>query len=343
MHKTAVLLINVGTPDAPETGAVRRYLREFLNDPRVITLPGLWRKLLVNGIIVPFRGPRSAKLYQKLWTPQGSPLLTHAMELKNKLQEKLGEEYTVYFAMRYGDPALKKVLKIITHQGHQRLIVLPLYPQYASSTTGSAMELVFGQLAAQNTIPGLLYPGAFYQHPDFIGCFARRILATSPEKYDHILFSYHGLPLNQVKAAHPGDDCSRWGCTHEVNEQNAFCYHATTYATSRLIAAQAGIAPERYTVCYQSRFARNWLSPFTDEVLKDLARQGKKKVLVVSPSFVADCLETILELGQEYREIFLHQGGEVYDWLPSLNADDDWVDTLGKMIKSCLIARTTTK
>jgi ferrochelatase len=332
MKKTAVILSNTGTPDQTSVPAVRKYLKEFLGDGRVITMPTPLRKLLVNGIIVPFRAPKSAKLYKKIWTALGSPLLVHSKKLQNKLQVKLGDEYEVMLGMRYGNPSLRKALQKVRRKQFEKVVLLPMFPQYASSTTGTITELTHREISGWNNIPALKTIGQFYHEADFIACFATNIGEKNPQKYDHIVFSYHGLPLRHVNATHQGKDCSHFSCTTEVNEHNAFCYRAACYATTRLLAEKLGLQSDQYTVCFQSRFSQNWLSPFADQVIKEKAKQGVKKMLVVSPSFVTDCLETIVEIGHEYKDIFLKNGGEKFDWVPSLNDNDQWVEFLADMV-----------
>lgn len=333
MNKKAVILVNTGTPDQPTVSAVRRYLSEFLGDDRVITLPFIASKLLVNGIIVPFRAPKSARLYQKVWTEKGSPLLWISQSLRDKVQQKLGNDYEVITAMRYGNPSLRDVLAGLKNKPISEIIIFPLFPQYASSTSGSAIELALKHIHKWNVIPQVRIMGQFYHHPGFIHSFAERINEMQPEKYEHILFSYHSLPLSHVSASHQNKDCTHFNCTAEVTPHNAFCYQATCYATTRMIARQLNLTPDRYSTAFQSRFSKNWLSPFADLVIREKAEQGIKNLLVASPSFVTDCLETIVEIGEEYREIFLAKGGERFNWVPSLNDSTIWAEVLATMIK----------
>jgi len=332
MKKTAVILSNTGTPDDTSVPAVRRYLKEFLGDGRVITMPTLLRKLLVNGIIVPFRSPKSAKLYEKVWTTEGSPLLVYSEKLKDKLQAKLGDEYEVMLGMRYGNPSLKSALQKVRENNYENVILVPLFPQYASSTTGTISELVHKEMGSWNNIPALKTIDQFYNEPKFIESFAENIGEKNPQEYDHIIFSYHGLPLRHVNATHQGKECSHFNCTTELNEHNKFCYQATCYATTRLLAEKLNLGADGYSVCFQSRFSQSWLSPFADEVIKEKAKQGVKKMLVVSPSFVTDCLETIVEIGIEYKDLFLENGGEKFDWVPSLNDNDNWIEFIAKLV-----------
>jgi protoporphyrin/coproporphyrin ferrochelatase len=332
MNKTAVILSNTGTPDDPSVGAVRRYLREFLGDKRVISLPWLPRKILVNGIIAPFRAPRSARLYEKVWTPDGSPLLVYSQLLRSKLRTVLGQNYEVLLGMRYGNPSLVSALEKVREMNFKKVVIIPLYPQYASSTSGSILELVNKRIGSWNTVPSLVSIGQFYDNPGFIDCFSQNILKKEPAKFDHVLFSYHGLPISHVNATHQNMDCNVFSCTGEINETNTFCYRATCYATTRLLADKLNLGPDQYTVCFQSRFSKNWLSPFADEEIVAKAKAGMKKILVVSPSFVTDCLETIIELGYEYRELFLENGGEQLEWVESLNDHDCWVNVLKELV-----------
>jgi ferrochelatase len=330
--KTGVLLINLGTPDSPSVGNVRSYLSQFLNDPRVIDIPWLLRKILVNLIIVPFRAPKSAKIYQKLWTDKGSPLLYHSQRAKELLQKELGPEYDVHLAMRYKNPSIPAVLEQMRRMNYARIIVLPLFPQYASASTGSALEEVMRVVRSWWVIPEVRLISQYYDHPLFIDAFVARGKQYKLEEYDHILFSYHGLPERQVDKAHPDGVCSTHDCAHEVTEENTFCYKATCYATTRLLVERLKIAPEKYTVCFQSRLDQKWLKPFSDVVVKECAEKGMKKILVFSPAFTADCLETIIEIGEEYQEIFTHHGGEKVQLVESLNDHPLWIGCLKELV-----------
>ena len=331
--KTAVLLLNVGTPDSPDTFKVRKYLSEFLNDKRVIDIPWLLRKLLVNFIIVPFRASRSAKLYQKLWTEKGSPLLFHGISLQKKLQQKLGEAYIVEFATNYGRPNINEVVKKVLKQNVNRIIAFPLFPQYASSTTGSAIEKLLKLLSSKYNIPAITTIVQYYDNPLYLEAMVSLISNYDYQSFDHIIISYHGLPLNQVNKSHYGKACEHYNCIIEVTEQNQYCYHASCYATSRLLAEKLNLDESRYTVCFQSRIAKNWLSPFTDEVITTLAKEGKKRLLVICPSFTADNLETTIEIGHEYKNLFLQNGGTKLTLVESLNDSERWVDAIGEMVK----------
>lgn len=331
--KTTVLLINLGTPDSPLTRDVRRYLSEFLNDRRVIDLPWLGRKLLVNLIIVPFRSPKSASLYKELWTPEGSPLLVNSNNLRDALRKEFKESYTVEMAMRYGNPNLKNVLAKIEKKQPDRVILFPLYPQYASSTTESSLEKAMQIISNWKQVPEIKIIHHFHDHPGFIDSFAHRIQPYRSRSYDHIIMSYHGLPQNQVREAHSGNSCESMDCAHNKTEQNNLCYLASCYETSRLLAQKLNLQDKDYTVCFQSRFSKNWTKPFTDEVVMELAETGKKRLLVISPAFVADCLETIHELGKELKEKFEQNGGDQLTLVESLNNMPQWIGALSGMVR----------
>lgn len=330
--KTAVLLVNLGTPDSPSVSDVRKYLSQFLNDPRVIDIPWLARKLLVNLIIVPFRAPKSAKIYRELWTPQGSPLLLHGISLKEKLQQVLPENYEVFLAMRYQNPSIESVLDDVLKKNFDRLLVVPLFPHYASSSSGSAVEEVMRVLSKKWVIPEVNIIGQFYDNPGYIKTFAERARVHQPETFDHVLFSYHGLPVRQVDKVYEETPCSDHHCEDGIDRDNVFCYKATCYETTRRIAAELNIPKEKYTVAFQSRLDKKWLEPFSDKVVEELAKKGCKKLLCFSPAFVADCLETTIEIGQEYKEIFEHHGGKELQLVESLNDHPLWVETLKTMV-----------
>lgn len=331
-RKTAVILVNVGTPDEPKVGAVRRYLFQFLNDRRVIDLPWLLQKFLVNVIIVPFRAPKSTKLYQMLWTEKGSPLLSISNDSKVKLQEALGENYEVFVGMRYQNPSLKAVLQTIKEKRFDKIVVLPMFPQYASSTTGTISQLVNTEIAKWNVIPELTIVSQFYRNKGFIQAFANQIKSYNPEKFDHIIFSYHGLPFSQTDRVHPGIKTAECSCHEKMPEHGHYCYKATCYETTRLLATELGLPKSAYSVAFQSRLTKNWLKPFTDEKIKELAKNGAKRILVTAPAFIADCLETTVEIGIEYQELFEKHGGEKIQLVESLNSGEEWISTLQQIV-----------
>lgn len=330
--KRAVLLVNVGTPDKPTVQAVRRYLTQFLNDARVIDLPWIVRKILVNLIIVPFRAPKSTKLYQQLWTEQGSPLLYYLNNLTTKLQLTLGDDRMVMGAMRYGNPSLKKALKTLKTQHLDELIILPLFPHYASSSTGTVKEFIMKELAKWESMPDLKFIGQFYDHPAFLDAFEQQIRNHHYQDFDHILFSYHGLPLRQIEKVHPEKPVKTCSCQVAMPLHGSHCYRATCYETSRLLARRLNLQFTDYSVSFQSRLSEKWIQPFTDKHLVELAQKGVKRLLVAAPSFVADCLETKVEIGIEYAQTFKKAGGESLVLVESLNDSDLWVAGLAEII-----------
>lgn len=337
MSKVGVLLIQLGTPNSPKTKDVRRYLTEFLNDPRVIDIPWLSRKLLVNGIIVPFRAPKSAKIYQELWEMGGgiSPLITHTQNLVEKLQQRFGGEATIHMAMRYQSPSMERVLADMKKQQYTKIIVLPLFPQYASASTGSAIDKVMEIVRKWWVIPEISIVSQFWDNEGYIDSLVDNAKKLNPNEYDHVLFSYHGLPERQVDKVYKEDSdlCADHPCETEINDENAYCYKATSYATTRLLAERLGLSEGDYTVCFQSRLNEKWLMPFSDKEVEKWAKKGAKKLLVFSPAFVADCLETLVEIGTEYQEIFEKNGGEKVQLVPSCNDHERFVDGIEELIR----------
>ena len=331
--KTAVLLINLGTPDSPSVSDVRKYLTEFLNDSRVIDIPYLLRKILVNLIIVPFRAPKSAKIYKELWDgSEGiSPLLKHSKSVASHLQNRL-EKANIFLAMRYGNPSLDMILEEIRKQNFDEIIILPLFPQYASASSGSAIEKAMNIIRNWYVIPSVKIINQFYDETLFIDSIIERANKYNLADFDHILFSYHGLPVRQVDKVYEDKRCDNHHCEDEINEENKYCYKATCFATTRLIVERLGIAADQYTVCFQSRLDKKWLEPFSDKIVESLAKKGAKKLLVFSPAFVSDCLETVIEIGTEYQEIFEKNGGEKVQLVESLNDHPMFIDCLEKLI-----------
>ncbi|MCW3785457.1 ferrochelatase [Plebeiibacterium sediminum] len=326
--KKALVIINIGTPDQPEKKAVKRYLTEFLNDGLVIDIPWLLRKILVNLIIIPFRVSKSTSLYKRLWTKEGSPLLSYQTNLANKLDEKLGAEVDVFSAMRYGNPSIKSVFNQVKKGNYDEVVVLPMYPQYATSTTLSTELKVKEVVQELNLDVNIRFIEQFYNHPSFIKTFTAKIKDCDFDSYDHIIFSYHGLPERQVNKIHPGIESPTCSCHIQMPEHGKMCYKATCYETTRLMAKELGIDNSFYSVSFQSRLSKNWLTPFTDHNIEELLKKGNKRILVVAPAFVTDCLETIVEIGFEYKRDFIQNGGEQLKLVESLNDDDLWADTI---------------
>ncbi len=332
--ETAVIVVNIGTPDSYAVKDVRSYLREFLGDERVITLPWLFRKILVNLIIAPFRGPKSAKLYRAIWTKNGSPLLVNSKKLGEALQVEMGGSCQVFVAMRYGKPSMDNTMQEIAKSSFRKVILVPLYPQFADSTTGTTVAF-FRKLITRYLISAeVKIVDPFFQHPRFIESFKSRILACKPEMYNHILFSFHGLPVDQTEKIHPGITCEQASCDQTYNDANALCYKASCYETARLIAHACNLPESSYSVAFQSRLGLKWLQPYTDKVVEEKATKGVENILVVSPAFVADCLETVYELGVEYNHLFTEKGGKKFQLVESLNDDPSWVKGLAEIIST---------
>lgn len=337
MVKKGVLIINLGTPDAPTTGKVRAYLREFLNDPRVIDIPMLGRWMLLNLIILPFRPKKSAAAYAKIWTSTGSPLLEHTRVFTEKLSAIVPEGFEVDFAMRYGSPSIASKLDTLLAKAPDELVVVPMYPQYSSAATGSSLEKVFELLKTKWNIPAIRVIGPFYGDHGFLDAFTEigkpYLTSLAP---DHVLFSYHGLPERQIRRSENVENhCLKTddSCCASINAKNTFCYRAQCFETTRQLATRLGLAPSQYSVCFQSRLGRTpWIKPYTDMVIPELARAGKKNLLVFSPSFTADCLETLEEITLRAHATFTEAGGEKLILVPSLNSSESWVRAVRDMI-----------
>jgi len=333
--KKGILLVNLGTPDRPEKPDVQRYLNQFLMDGRVIDIPYLRRALLVRGIIVPFRTANSTKLYKAIWDDKtGSPLMYYSIRQQQMLQEALGDEYHVELAMRYQNPSIASALQNLKNLQLESIRIIPLFPQYASATTGSIIQEVMDVMRTWHTFPELSIVNDYYEDEQMAEVFAENGKRHNPDQYDHFLFSYHGLPVRQLADNEPSGkhNCEKSGCLHEINHANRLCYVAQCYATSRAIAKRLGIQEKDYTVCFQSRLGKTpWIQPYTSDVLKAQAESGNKKLLVFCPAFVADCLETIYEIGIEYDEEFRELGGEKVTMVESLNDDPKWVEVLRRL------------
>lgn len=333
--KEAILLINLGTPDAPTPSKVGKYLTEFLNDRRVIDINPILRFILVNLIIVPTRSFKSSKLYQHIWTPEGSPLLLNSIQLKEKLQKHLGDKYIIELAMRYQTPSIRQGLENLRKQQASKIHVLPLYPQYASSSTGSTIEKVLQTIKGWEVIPSLNIISKFYDHPAFLKALLVEANKHKIDDYDHIIFSYHGLPERQIRkgSVHYGNNTCKMGdCCKMITKNNQYCYRANCFETTRQIAKALNIPEDKHTTTFQSRLDNKWLTPFSDKVIEELGKKGAKKLLVFSPAFVADCLETIYEIGSEYEEIFKEHGGQSITLVNSLNASEVWVEAVKDIV-----------
>ena len=327
-------IIKVNLRDIPEknSDSLEIFLNQFLMDKRVLDYPFIFRFILVNFIICPLRSFSSSKIYKKLWSPKtGSPLLHNTQELTEKIR-KLLPHYDVAYAMRYQKPSIEDNLNKLLENNPDELIILPLFPHYAASTTGSVYAEVSRVLEKRWSIPEIKFINQFYDDESFLEAWIDQAQHFDIHNYDKIVFSYHGLPLSHVNKIYSDSLCSDNDCELGITKENKFCYKATTYETTKLLADALNIKSSDYIVSYQSRLTKNWLEPFSDEVLENLAKNGSKNVLVFSPAFTADCLETIIEIGDEYKELFIEAGGENLDFVPSLNYSDKWANAIIKII-----------
>jgi ferrochelatase len=321
--KVGVLITNLGTPEAPATKALRKYLAQFLADPRVVEVSRLLWRCILHGVILRIRPRRSAAAYKTVWTAQGSPLMIHTQAQCDALTQSLkniyGDDMVVAFAMRYGEPSVTRTLESMQQQGVRRLLVLPLYPQYSGATTGSTFDAIAEDFMCRRWLPDFRFISHYHDYPPYI-----EALASSIEKHweshggaDKLLMSYHGVPFRYLKKGDP--------------------YHCECHKTSRLLAERLGLPKEAFMTTFQSRFGREeWLKPYTDHTLKAFPEQGVKSVQVVCPGFSSDCLETIEEIGVENREYFMEAGGERYEYIPALNATEPHIAALTKLIQTQL-------
>ena len=333
-RKTGVLLVNLGTPDSMKTEDVRRYLREFLMDKRVVDYPLALRWILVNLIIAPFRAPNSAKEYRKLWEERGSPLKFYSEDMRDLLQTALPREYSVKLAMRYQQPSIQSALQAFQDELVSEIICIPLFPQYASASSGSVIDKVMEITKDWQTIPSIRFVSNFTDHPLFLEAHvARAREQMQHQTFDHVLFSYHGIPVSQIMKGSQKNYCKVGSCCEAYHAKNQLCYRAQCFQTSRLLAEKLNISKENYSVSFQSRLGPvPWIQPYTDKVLVELAEKGIKKVLVFSPAFVADCLETTIEVGETYQEAFKEAGGEVWQLVESLNDHPLWIACLRDLV-----------
>lgn len=317
--KIGIIITNLGTPDAPNKVALKRYLKEFLSDPRVVEVPRLIWWMILNFVILNIRPKRSAKSYATVWTEQGSPLLVHtknqAAALADVMSQQFGDSVIVEYAMRYGSPSVDGCIDRLLQAGVRKLLVLPLYPQYCASTSGSTFDAISQSMRNRRWLPDIRFVSHYHDEPGYIQAVADKIRAHWQEhgKAEKLLFSYHGIPKRYLLNGDP--------------------YHCECYKTSRLIAENLGLNKDECMTTFQSRFGREeWLTPYTDETLKSLPQQGVKSVQVVCPGFSADCLETIEEIGEENREYFMHAGGERYEYIEALNSDSQHITFLANLL-----------
>lgn len=334
MSKQAALLINLGSPDSTHVADVRRYLDEFLSDPRVID-DAFARKVVLPLIILNTRPKKSAAAYASVWTAGGSPLIVTSREQQRLLGEQV--DVPVSLAMRYGKPSIDSVLGGLIEDGLEDLFIVPLYPQYAMSSYETVVVRCWEVIKARK--PGLrvrvLEP--FYQDPEYIEALATSARPHLDAPFDTLLFSFHGVPERHLRLG----DSSRAhclcvpDCCHQPSPAHATCYRHQCVRTAELLAAKLGLHRDQYLISYQSRLGRDpWLQPYTDETLERLAREGKKRVVVITPAFVTDCLETLEEIAEEGKETFLHAGGSEFRLIPCLNTHPDWIAWLSRRIRA---------
>jgi len=339
MSKRAVLLVNLGSPDSPSVPDVRRYLREFLGDERVLDLPAPARWLLLEGIILRTRPKHSAHAYASVWTKEGSPLIATSRSVQQKLAAQLGPDLPVYLAMRYGSPSIASIVGQLAADGIEEVLLFPQYPHYAMSSWETVVVKVMQEVARQAPALRVTTVQPFYADADYIEVLHTVCAPYLAGRYDHLLFSYHGLPVRHLRKA----DSSRAHCTATADccttcsPAHATCYRAQCLATTRALAARAGLDPARYSVAFQSRLAGEpWLEPFTDHELERLPRAGRKHLLVLCPAFVTDCLETLEEIAVRGRESFLAAGGVQFQQIPCPNDHPAFIDFLAKRAQDWL-------
>jgi ferrochelatase len=317
-HPTGVLVANLGTPDAPTPAAVRRYLAEFLWDPRVVELPRPLWWLILNGFILPFRPRQSARAYREIWTAQGSPLLLTTRSIAAGIGERLGAAVVVEPGMSYGQPSITAALERLRARGARRMVVLPLYPQYSGSTAGSVFDAVARTLQRWRRVPELHFIADYHDVPGYIAALAASVREHfAGAGRSHLLMSFHGTPKGFLDAGDP--------------------YQGQCLRTGRLLADALGLGATDWSLTFQSRLGRSeWLQPYTDAVLQELPGRGVRRVAVICPGFAADCLETLEEIAMRGRETFLEAGGESFDFIPCLNAGEDHIAALAGLVRQAL-------
>lgn len=322
--------MNLGSPDSTAVKDVRRYLKQFLMDERVIDIPFLARYILINGIIVPFRAPKSAEAYQTIWTAEGSPLVVLTKQLQAALQQQV--DVPVEVAMRYGNPTMAAAFDnlVNNHPDLNEVLAIPLYPHYAMSSFETAVEYA-KEIHAQNKYPfKLTFLKPFYNEPGYINALAENIKPYLEQTHDHILFSYHGIPGRHVRKSDvTGCHCLKVeNCCETASATHAYCYRHQVFSTTRLVMEQLNIPKDRYSISFQSRLGKGWLEPFTDIRLEEMPKEGIKNLLILCPAFVSDCLETLEEIAERGKESYMHAGGESYTMIPCLNTNPLWVEVL---------------
>ncbi len=330
MAKKGILLMNLGSPNSTETADVRKYLDQFLMDERVIDKSWLMRALLVKGIIVPFRAPKSAEAYKTIWTEEGSPLVVLTQKLRELLQSKIEEP--VEIAMRYGNPDPKTAFDALLKREPQieEVVALPLYPHYAMSSYETAVEYA-KEIHRNNKYSfRLRFIEPFYNEKNYINALAEVFRPLLQQNYDHLLFSYHGVPARHIRKSDiTGCHCLQVeDCCNAASPAHLHCYRHQVFTTTRLVTEKLNIPGEKYSISFQSRLGKGWLTPFTDVRLQEMPSEGIKKLLIVCPAFVSDCLETLEEIQIRGKEIFLEAGGESFEMIPCLNMSPGWIETV---------------
>jgi len=323
-----ILLLNLGSPDSPNPKDVKRYLAEFLMDENVIDIPKWKRTLLVKGIILNTRPKQSAKAYKKVWTDEGSPLIVISENFQKMVKDKVGEDITVSLGMRYGNPSIKSALLELKDAGVDDIYAIPLYPQYAMSSTGTVIEKLEADLKEMNWNPKLKIQEPFFDQDNYIDALSKNIeKQVDLEDPDLFLFSYHGIPERHIIKTDPTQShCKIDGsCCNTPSEAHRRCYRHQCFETTKKVAEKLNLPEEKVKVSFQSRLGRTpWLKPYTDHMLEELPEKGVKNLAIITPAFVADCLETIEEIGMEGEEEFLEAGGEKYTRIECLNTDENW-------------------
>ncbi len=318
--KTAVLLTNLGTPDSLDRAAVKRFLKQFLSDKRVVEIPRLPWWLILNGIILPLRSADTLQGYRRIWTDEGSPLMVNALHQQSALQQKLGDEIPVALAMRYGSPSFDNVVGKLIESGLNRLVVLPLYPQNSATTTATSFYHQADILAKYRNLPSVHFIDSYFQHPAYIEALANSVRAhwQELEKRNHLVMSFHGLPQINVDRGDP--------------------YYDQCQKTAEMLADQLELEESEWSQCFQSRFGKQlWLKPYTSDVLTELAANGIKEVDIICPGFSADCLETLDEIQIEYRDLFIQRGGEQFHYIGALNDNDDHIEMMRTLVQPYIV------
>ncbi|MBB4806340.1 ferrochelatase [Chryseobacterium defluvii] len=336
--KKGILLVNLGSPKSTDVEDVKEYLDEFLMDERVIDYRWIFRALLVRGIILKTRPAKSAEAYKTVWTDEGSPLIIITQKIQKKLQKLV--DVPVEIGMRYAEPSIERGIQKLVDQGVSEIVLFPLYPQYAMSTTETVIEKA--EEVRKKKFPGVKinYIQPFYNRDIYIDCLAESIKEKLPENFDVLQFSYHGVPERHIYKTDPSNTCKidDANCINsKVDAHNAYCYRHQCYKTTEAVIAKIGLPKEKTIVSFQSRLGKDkWIEPYTDETLETIPKKGVKNLAVVCPAFVSDCLETLEEISEEGKEQFLHAGGENFHYIPCLNDEDRWINVVKILCKEKL-------